>query len=73
LWFKIIAPTVVTDSGKGTKTKRGKGALDLKPHKEDKPHPSASQKDFTKDITNIGFWKRMWRCVCSAKNTKLCC
>ena len=73
LWFKIIAPTVAADSGKGTNTRRKKGALNLKPHnKEDKPHPSARQKDFTQDITNTGLWKRIWRCAYFAKNTKLC-
>ena len=74
LWYKIITQTVVTDSGKGTNARCGKGALNLKPHnKEDKTHPSASQKNFTQDITNNGLWKRIWCCVGSAKNTKLCC
>jgi hypothetical protein len=73
LLFKIIAPTVAADTVKGTNTRREKGALNLKPHKEDKPHPPASHKDFTQDITNIGLWKRIWCCVYSAKNNKLCC
>jgi hypothetical protein len=73
LWFKIITLTVATDSVKGTNTRCEKGALYLKPHnKEDKSHPSARQKDFTQDITNNGLWKRIWCCVYSAKNTKLC-
>lgn len=76
LWFEIIAPTVAADSVKGTNKTCEKGALNLKPHNnEDKPHPSASQKYFTQDITNTGLLKRISCCVyfcqkhhCAAKD-----
>jgi len=64
LWFEIIVPTVAADSVKGTNTTYKKGALNLKPHKkEDQPHPPASQKYFTPDITNIGLLKSVSCCV----------
>jgi hypothetical protein len=64
LWFEIIAPTVAADSVKDTNTTCEKGALNLETHnKKDKPHPSASQKYFTQDITNTSILKRISCCV----------
>jgi hypothetical protein len=53
LLFKIIASTVAADIGKGTNTRREKGALNLKPHDWD----YILQQCFLDETTRV---KRVW-------------